>query len=595
MIKKYIVLLLLALTSLAAKAQNVKGYVRSSNKGVPGVVVSDGDSVTVTDENGYYALQSDKRNGYVFYTLPRGYEPTLQDGFRPQFWQALKYSVNLTETHSFTIMRRDNDDYSLVIGADSHLANRTSDLSQFKNGYMECLKAEKKAVGSGRIYSMILGDLTWDNYWYSRNYDLEDFMSTCKEYGYPMMLWPVIGNHDNDGATPAGENCDFLASGPWRKIVCPNYYSFNLGRVHYVVLDDIYYKNEDTGGSYSTGIVGSRNYTNHITPEQFEWLKRDLAYVEDKTAPLVIALHIPVWLLNKKSPFAASAFLTGSDSGKLAEICKDFKNVHVISGHTHYNLFSHPTSYPNVMEHNIAAICATWWWTGNMNGHHVCRDGSPGGYSLWQVQCDKLQWKYKSIEQNGDMQMRIYDMNTVKEYFATNDDAKKMLAKYTSRSNYASLADNTVYVNIFAYDNDWKVEAFEGETRRTATRICDEDPFHSLCYDLPRVASTGSYTGDFASTTTCHMFSIKTNAANTPVTLRVTDSFGNVYVQSIQRPMPFDINLESRQEIGSTSAIRPVVSGQKVSQHVYDLSGRQVETPRGGIHVTNGRKVLRKY
>ncbi|MBQ3957462.1 MAG: hypothetical protein II681_01255 [Bacteroidaceae bacterium] len=53
--KKHIFFLVFGLCSLSAAAQNVKGYIRSSNKGVPGVVVSDGDSVTVTDENGYYA------------------------------------------------------------------------------------------------------------------------------------------------------------------------------------------------------------------------------------------------------------------------------------------------------------------------------------------------------------------------------------------------------------------------------------------------------------------------------------------------------------------------------------------------------------
>lgn len=595
MAKRYLLFSFAALVGVAAAAQNLKGYVRMvNNVGVPGVVVSDGDSVTVTDEKGYYEMQSDKRNGYVFYSLPRGYEPALQDGFRPQFWAALRYPTMpaLRESHNFTVTKRDNDNYTMILGADSHLARRTGDLKQFKEGFVARLKEEKTAAGSAPIYSMILGDLAWDGYWYAQNYDLQDFMNSCKEYGYPMTLWPVIGNHDNDGATPAGEDCDFLASAPWRSIVSPNYYSFNLGRVHYVVLDDIFYKNVDTGGSYNKGIVGSRNYDNHITPEQFEWLKRDLSYIEDKTAPLVIALHIPVWLLTPTSPFAAFPFLIGSDSGMLAEIVKDFKNVHVVSGHTHYNLFSHPTSYTNIMEHNIAAICATWWWTGYLNGHHVCRDGSPGGYSLWQVEGDKLTWKYKSIEKNGDMQMRLYDMNTVKEYFSTDANAKKMLAKYTARTDYASVADNTVYVNIFAYDNDWKVEAFEGETRRVATRICDEDPFHSLCYDIPRVASSGGYTADFASTRTCHIFKIVTQSADTPVTVRVTDSFGNVYVQSIQRPMAFDLDLESRQVIGDATSIRPVAADGR--QHVYDLSGRRMEKPRAGINIVNGRKILSK-
>lgn len=54
---------------------NIKGVVFCGKEGLAGVPVSDGITTTVTDENGYYWLTSDKSNGYVFVSLPSGYMP----------------------------------------------------------------------------------------------------------------------------------------------------------------------------------------------------------------------------------------------------------------------------------------------------------------------------------------------------------------------------------------------------------------------------------------------------------------------------------------------------------------------------------------
>ncbi|MCR4921974.1 MAG: calcineurin-like phosphoesterase family protein [Bacteroidaceae bacterium] len=597
MISRHLLALLLTSTAaISLSAQNIRGYVRCKNSGVAGVVVSDGDSVTVTDGRGFFTLQSQKRNGYVFYSLPRGYEPEVKDGFRPQFWQKLTYpSAAIPEMHNFTLKEKENDDYTLVIGADSHLANRTNDLAQFRDGYMECLKAEKRATNGGSIYSMILGDLSWDGFWYTRNYDLEDFMNSCKSYGYPMILWPVIGNHDNDGATQAGTDCDFLASSPWRSIVAPNYYSFNLGQVHYVVLDDIYYKNEDTGGSYNKGIVGSRNYNNQITQEQLDWLARDLSYIEDKETPIVVAVHIPVWKLETKSPFKTKANLKDDNTKQLCDLLKEYSNVHIISGHTHYNYHAHPAEYPNIMEHNIAAICATWWWTGYTSGHHICKDGSPGGYSLWHIEGDKMEWQYKSIEQNGNLQMRIYDMNTVKEYFATNDSALKMLDLYPNRTTYTDFSRNSLLLNVFSYDTDWKISVLEGTTPRIATRIYGEDPFHTISYDVPRVVQNGSYTEDWVAGKTSHLFRVILAQDETPVTVRLTDSFGREYVQTIQRPHPFCLEMEQLQINEEPTGITPELAQRtSCTPYLYDMQGRRIYRPRHGVYIRNGKKVFRR-
>ena len=534
---------ILGCSLVMSKAQNVKGTITCNGAGVPGVAVSDGYEVVTTNEDGEYSFTSKKTNGYVFYSLPGGYEPEVKDGFAPKIWEKLSTKIDEIETHDFRLKKVNNDKHRLIVGADTHLAARTCDLVQFGSQFIKRLRQEVKDAGDTPIYSTILGDLAWDNYWYANSYDLASFMNTLTNDKYPLILFPVMGNHDNDGATTPNADTDFNASAPFRNIVCPNYYSYNLGKIHYVVLDDIYYKNEDTGGSYSTGIVGTRNYDNHITQEQLDWLKKDLALV-DKDTPVFLGMHIPVWRLN--SSFSTYAGLTNHNSINstvaLSEIVKDFKTVHIITGHTHYNYHVYPEAYPNIHENNIAAVCATWWWTGIMTGRHICRDGSPGGYEVFDIDGTDIKWKYHSIEDPSNPQFIVYDLNTVKEFYNTNATMQAILTKYTTRTNYGKYGNNMLLLNVYNYDPNWNIEVTENNKKLPVTRSYIEDPLHTLAYDVPRMAQNNSLTSDFMSNKSLHIFTVQCETATAPVTVKVTDAFGNVYEQQVQRPIPYTIN-----------------------------------------------------
>lgn len=156
-----------ATAAMAALAQNVTGTVTCGGAGVSGVAVSDGINVVTTDKQGRYALQTDKANGYVFISIPRGYTVDMADGFNPQFWQKLSDAkVETAEVHNFKLTYSPADDYVMIIGADSHLARRIGDRKTYKNGYIASLKYEKEKAAESQLptYSMILGDLTWDNF-----------------------------------------------------------------------------------------------------------------------------------------------------------------------------------------------------------------------------------------------------------------------------------------------------------------------------------------------------------------------------------------------------------------------------------------------
>ena len=533
--------MLMLLGTAVCAAHNVSGTITCDGQGVAGVAVSDGYEVVMTDAYGYYTMTSSKLNGYVFYTLPGGYEPMLADVFNPQFWAPLdSRDITVEETHDFELRRVDNDCHQVIFAADTHLARRCSDRAYIKKGLIACLNDEVERADGIPTYSVILGDLTWDVFWTQNNYNLTDFMADMEHFNYPMTLWPVIGNHDHDPSIPAGNNTDTEAAAAWRNIMGPNYYSFNLGKVHYVVLDDIVYLNIPyEGEDYSEGVAGSRNYRGAITNEQIQWLRKDLELV-DQSTPVVVCLHIPAWSIN--SNFASSPRLDNTYT--LCAILNRFEQAHIVSGHNHCNYTIHPSVYPHVTEHNIAATCGSLWQSGIFTGRHICHDGSPAGYMRWTVNDHDLKWVFKPIHE-GESQMRVYDMNTVRDYYLTNSTMRAILNDYPTRENYGNIDENTVMVNVFAYDPQWQVTICEGNRILPCQRVYAEDPFHTLAYDVACYSIYGYYSTYYITSPNTHMFRAQAATATEPVTVRVVDSFGNIYLRRITRPHNYSLNMES--------------------------------------------------
>ena len=485
-----------------------------------------------------------------------------------QFWAPLDNpDPAVDESHDFTLSPAADDGtrHAMLVAADTHLARRIGDLNRFQYTFMPRLKREVRRLreqdGYATIHSTILGDLTWDRFWRANGFDLHDFMDFMEQCRWPVTLWPVIGNHDNDPSVPAGADTDHLAAAPWRDIVCPSYYSFNIGRVHYVVLDDIYYLNEALPGvTYSDDVAGSRNNEARLTQEQLDWLDADLALVESDR-PVVVCLHIPVWELSpvNASPLSSGGGikgggrvvprLTGDGADDLCNRLDRFNQVLILSGHIHTNSTMHPTAHPNVTERNVAAVCSSWWWTAHYTGRDVCLDGSPGGFELLEVDGNRLNWRYLSTEADtGDAQMRVYDMNTVARFYRDNATMRAIIERYPIRQDYANIEPNTVMVNVFNYDSrTWRVSIYEGDTRLWWTHEAMEDPLHTLCYDVPCYADMGNYTEYFATPRNLHTFTARATTATQPITVIVTDGQGRTFIKCVDRPAPFATNMDALQ------------------------------------------------
>ena len=518
------------------EGMTIKGVVYSDGKGIAGVTVSDGYEVTVTNNDGVYYLPSLKKTGFVFISIPGNYEVATV-GKSPQFFKRLSGNKTVVEQKDFSLIKVDNQKHVVIPMADWHLANRNNDVDQYTGKVLPDVNAtiDKYKADGTKVYVLTLGDLTWDLYWYNNNFGLNEYLPYMNMLNCP--VFNLIGNHDYD---PYYAN-DWEAENKYREVLGPTYYSFNLGDIHYVVLDDVEYIN--SGGAIGT--VGSRNYNYTVSSQQMEWLKKDLATITDKTTPIVLAMHTPLYKRPTLDVNGEQVNKISLHNGEeLIDLLKDFTKVHVLSGHVHENYRVEEES--NLMEHNTGAVCATWWWTGK-NGYadnHICKDGSPGGYSIWNMNGREMQWLYKGIGFNEDYQFRSYDLNTI-HITAANfapqiTDAQ--LSEYAGSYAQKNI-NNEVLINVWSFEKDWEIEVIENGVKLEVTRISQKDPLHIISYDALRLNKGAIPTSSFATNENTHMFQVKASAPDTTLEIKVTDRFGNVFRETMIRPKAFSLSI----------------------------------------------------
>lgn len=519
----------------------VYGIVSSAGVGVENVVVSDGAEVTVTNEKGIYQLKSAKKWGYVFISVPSGYEvPSV--GVLPQFHRALKNSADVVERADFKLEKVDGQDsYKIFMLGDMHLANRTGDLGQFAQftsdltDYMTRHKGEK-------MYALTLGDMTWDLYWYSNSYYFPQYLNTVNSQIKNLQIFHTMGNHDNDFQTRS----DYDAAVKYVDQICPTYYSFNIGKVHYVVMDDIDCSSYD--GSTS------RNYVKSLSAEQLDWLAKDLSYVA-KTTPVVVAMHAQVFYPT------TSGFKIDHDpvnTLRLFDILDGY-TVRFVTGHTH-KLFNVTPDAPivdghNFREYNSGSVCASWWWSGNLTpGIHIGTDGTPGGYGIWDVTGTDFQCLYKSTGWPEEYQFRSYDLNNV--HFSMADvplmpsdicaSVKNAYMQYVNA--YPQNNDNEVLINIWNWNSDWTLSVVD-ENRKTLpyTEVWAYDPLHIAALSVKRFNNAKlTQTPSFITDKFTHFFKVKADDADTDLVITVKDEFGNEWTENMQRPKAFSTDAYRR-------------------------------------------------
>lgn len=434
------------------EGNNLVGLITDSKtgKGIEGVAVSDGYTITTTDKNGVYQFVGNPLTRVVYYTTPAEYEINLDEQTRlPLFYRHCKFNPDTLNRNDFTLtpMDRVEDELTLIVISDPQCKNDRH-VKRFRTESIPDMQRTINAgVESGKyknVYALVLGDLVYD---YLDQWDnMKDVMSNVKindGQGY-LPFFNSIGNHDHY------EDCvdDYAGCQNYVDRFGPTDYSFDRGNVHFVTMDNVFYKKHNT-------------YDSGFTDAQVEWLKADFDLVKDKeNKMLVFFAHVP---------FRGGAEKGGGNVNydkhydDVLKLFTQFKEVHVMIGHTH-----HPENYMHhnyitksghpVYEHVLGAVSGAWWHT------NTCTDGTPNGYAIFTVNDNSVDnFIYKPVDLDESYQMRVY--NGSQKYTGS----KKLTFGWPEQYHGCFIAD------VFNDDaENWKVEFIQNGVATPMTRVTEK-------------------------------------------------------------------------------------------------------------------------
>jgi len=429
----------------------VSGTVTSKGKAVAGVVISDGYSVVQTDKNGNYELKLNELARFVWMSTPSGYEFKTESSIARHYHKpdtAGKLNFDLKP------LKQNDNKHNFIIWADPQVKNKKDVQQMMETSVPDTLEVVK-GMGKTPVHGIGVGDLVWDNLALFTAYD-----EAIAQIGIP--FFQCLGNHDMDYRMGGDDTSDRTFQAHYG----PTYYSFNRGKAHYVILDDVRYLGVE------------RTYDGYVTPTQLAWLAKDLQFVP-KDALLIICLHIPV-------------HNTVENRDDLYTVLKDFKNVHIMSGHTHFNK---NVIKNGIYEHNHGTVCGGWW-TGP-----ICGDGTPRGYGVYQVNGTDLKWYYKSTGEDRKKQLSIY--------VDTLSNQKRLIA------------------NVWNYDPEWKVEYFlDGKAMGALAQQDGFDPLSVKLYKGDQLPNPRPFVEPVS---TDHLFLAHFNTSVKKVKVVATDRFGEKF------------------------------------------------------------------
>ena len=470
-----------------AGAPNVTGSVKTPDgQPLEGIVVTDGRQCVKTAADGSYSMTSDLAEArFVYLSLPATVAIPQRDGV-PSFFLRIPRYAEAVQADFVLTPKEKVDNYTVLMIADPQVRPYGVDGSMETWHDTVAPDAEAfRASCDGEVYSINLGDLV-----YNFMVAWDDYMDAATQVKCP--TFNVIGNHDYDQA-----NLFETEQGNvyYETYVGPDHYSFDLGEIHYVVLNTILYDRPTIKQSYHYG----------LDDRALAWLKADLANVPKDKVILTCSHHNPFKTPNT-SPHGSHNVYSQNYQEYLS-LLSSYKEVYAWNGHNHqnfyYNYKGKATTHgaPNIQCISVARCTGALRlnkWLGPF--------GDPQGYMVVNVAGDSLDWYYKSVGYGKDFQMHVYD---------------------PSRS-----ADGNVIVNIWNWSEGWTVPQWyeDGNLVGEMTYSPGTDPDYVDLYATVTNQTTRKYCTPSEKS---QLFKIRPTPGAKGGEVRVTDMFGNTYTQSI--------------------------------------------------------------
>ena len=447
----------------------VRGRVTAEGEGLARVRVSDGLSVVMTDSDGAFEIPSSTLRDFVHVSVPSGYEIPVSSTGTARFYERIAPGFGGQQAVAFDLRRcrRNDEHHALLLLADIQTQD-TEETTWFLEQTVPDVQATLRAIGDVDAFGISCGDIMYDH------------LDLFPEYerGVSRMEIPffqVVGNHDMDYAAWIDES----STATFSRHFGPRYYSFDRGAVHYVILDDVFWNGVE--------------YFGYLDRVQLAWLEADLKMLEAGRT-VVVAAHIPI--LGSQHVRAGedlpSPHTSVTNRQELYRLLEPFR-AHVLTGHTHEieHVFEH-----GVHEHVNGAVCGAWW------SGPICFDGTPSGYSVYDIRGEDVSWRYKATGHDESYQMRVYPTGTDKR------------------------APDEIVANVWDWDPGWTVVWYEnGERRGAMARRDGYDPLSVELHTGPDLPPRRTWVEPIK---TGHLFYAPA-APGAHVTVEATDRFGRTY------------------------------------------------------------------
>ncbi len=428
--------------------RNGSGKREPGDPGIAGVCVSNGREVTVTDKNGRWRLPVDE-DTVLFVIKPTGWKPPVNGDNLPLFHYVYKPNGSpdykypgvaptgpLPTSIDFPLQpQRESSKFRMLLFGDPQPRNQT-EIDYIAHDVVE--QAARDAIVMDCKFGLSLGDEMFDV--------LSLYDSLNRTVGTIGLPWyNTVGNHDmNYDAVD-----DASSTETFHRIYGPNYYAFNYGPVHFIVLDNVFWQ-----GTANPG------YHGELTAKQLEFVKNDLAHVAMDRL-VVVALHIPLDDVTNRED--------------LFRLIENRPHAFSLSAHTHVQqhfFFGAAEGWRGAQPHhhlNHATVCGSWWeGAPDERGipHATMSDGAPNGYSIIEFDRTKYKVMFRAASRPEEEQMAIWLPEEV-----------------------TSIETETVevVVNVFAGSSRSVVEMRAGNGAWTALRNAEGfDPFFLALKELER-------------------------------------------------------------------------------------------------------------
>ena len=538
--------------SLPLDGYNVTGRVvdSTSGEGLAGVVVSDGLQCVRTLSDGRFYMTSNMTNTkFVWVSTPSGYTATAVNG-TPKFYKAkadVTPSGGIYDFGDYELTPVANPNrFTLLISADPQARAKASlgdNNAYYSEWASQDLFYELREVAAGisghQVYGICLGDLVHEDLAL-----LGGYATTMAAQGYP--TYNVIGNHDYDMSAANDDE----GAVPFESYFGPRNYSFNIGGIHFVMLDNIFMVK-----SGSTLVMNPDNKYG-LSDEVLAWLEADLSFVPT-SSKLMVCSHSPMFRYITTGE-RSNTSVHGPEYGALIN---KYAEVHAWAGHTHvgFNYNYEPTHrHKRVQVHTLARS------TGELWTNEFVADGTPRGFTIVEVDNGEITWKFhptkyqKSAFHGGTEPSYAYrDWNYVSGTYAATGGSTNVASM---KANGGALTEDYqmhiykpgdyeagyVYVNVFLWDDKWGTPTFSlnggAATPMTHIEYNEANSYDFASHEIRdhylntvKNAYLLSLGDDYSirETGLWTIFKVPCAAASGTGTVSVTDRFNNVYTQSI--------------------------------------------------------------